>query len=338
MQTPPNMNDQQSWGGQLYQQPPPVSSPISNDQPTLIAPARPDAPVYVAQPLTQAGFLASSSNNLFHPVSNVPPSSYVYFLPNVPSNPCYHTYNPPNTFHLPLPYQSPFSSYNNPNFSICPSLPQAPLPPVTPHVHSHSVYHNKPGHFVNHQPAYNHHQPAYIPHQPPAFTSVPHHFSSPPFLYQPQPVPVSHIVNTAHVLAPSPSPVATIPKTLPTVTHIPLLTSKAIFPAWDEGVTSLIRANNLFGHILDPSAYVDPTRHPSPSLSCLLHLRHTKLMLLIVGGRKITLHSIFYSPALAVSLVVFSLPQIFLLALLFPFTSYCYSTIVLVISSTVPIC
>ena len=104
MQTPPNMNDQQSWGGQLYQQPPPVSSPISNDQPTLIVPARPDAPVHVAQPLSQAGFIASSSNNLFHPVSNVPPSSYVYSLPTVSSNPRYHTYNPPNTFHRPLPY------------------------------------------------------------------------------------------------------------------------------------------------------------------------------------------------------------------------------------------
>ena len=86
--------------------------------------------------------------------------------------------------------------------------------------------------------------------------------------------PVSHIVNTAPVLAPSPSPslVATIPKTLPTVTHIPLLTSKANFFAWDEGVTSLIQANNLFGHILDPSAYVDPTRpdlapKPLPILS-----------------------------------------------------------------------
>ena len=61
-------------------------------------------------------------------------------------------------------------------------------------------------------------------------------------------------------------------KTLPTVTHIPVLTSKLDFFAWDEGVTSLIRANNLFGHILDPSTHVDPTRPdlaptPAPVLS-----------------------------------------------------------------------
>ena len=64
----------------------------------------------------------------------------------------------------------------------------------------------------------------------------------------------------------SPAP-ATSSKTLPTVTHITILTSKLDFFAWDEGVTSLIRANNLFGHIQDPSARVDPTRPdlaPSP--------------------------------------------------------------------------
>jgi hypothetical protein len=70
------------------------------------------------------------------------------------------------------------------------------------------------------------------------------------------------------VPAPSPSPARTIlsttSKTLPTVTHIPILTFKTDFFAWDEAVNceSLIRANNLLGHIqvLDPSAYVDPTR------------------------------------------------------------------------------
>ena len=99
---------------------------------------------------------------------------------------------------------------------------------------NHAIVNHQPAYNHSH-PAYNHHQPAYVPRQPPAFTSVPHQFSSPPFLYQPRPVPVSHIVN---VLAPSPSPspVAIIPKTLPTVTYIPLLTSKADFFAWDEGV------------------------------------------------------------------------------------------------------
>ena len=66
---------------------------------------------------------------------------------------------------------------------------------------------------------------------------------------------------TAPVILPSSSPVSsTSPKTLPSVTHIPILTSKNDFFAWDEGVNSLICANNLLGHILDPSAFVDPTR------------------------------------------------------------------------------
>jgi hypothetical protein len=59
---------------------------------------------------------------------------------------------------------------------------------------------------------------------------------------------------------PSPSPVISLSKTLPTVTHIPVLTSKNDFFPWDEGVHALIRANGLIGHILDPSTFVDPSR------------------------------------------------------------------------------
>lgn len=67
--------------------------------------------------------------------------------------------------------------------------------------------------------------------------------------------------------SPPSSPLSSTSKTLPTVTHIPLLHSKLDFFTWDEAVTSLIRANGLIGHILEPSAYVDPTRPdlaPSP--------------------------------------------------------------------------
>jgi hypothetical protein len=35
--------------------------------------------------------------------------------------------------------------------------------------------------------------------------------------------------------------------------HIPILTSKLDFFAWDESVTSLLRAHGLLGHILDPT-------------------------------------------------------------------------------------
>ncbi|KAF8804819.1 hypothetical protein BYT27DRAFT_7024238, partial [Phlegmacium glaucopus] len=43
------------------------------------------------------------------------------------------------------------------------------------------------------------------------------------------------------------------------VSHIPLLTNKFDFFAWDDAVTSLLRANGLIGHILDPSEVPDPS-------------------------------------------------------------------------------
>jgi Reverse transcriptase (RNA-dependent DNA polymerase) len=59
---------------------------------------------------------------------------------------------------------------------------------------------------------------------------------------------------------PSPSPQSFAPKTLPSVAHIPILTSKVDFFPWDEAVTSLLRANGIIGHILDPLEPVDPSR------------------------------------------------------------------------------
>ena len=111
MQTPTNSNDQHAWGGQRYQ---PVSphSPAAiseQDHPTVIAHEQQNAPT---QPLSQGGFIASSSDNLFHPVRDLC-SSYVFSLPDVPSNPRLNAYN-----HQPLSYHSPFSSYNNPMFTI----------------------------------------------------------------------------------------------------------------------------------------------------------------------------------------------------------------------------
>ena len=58
----------------------------------------------------------------------------------------------------------------------------------------------------------------------------------PPALQPPEPL---------HVPSPSPSPVSSLSKTLPTVSHIPILTSKLDFFAWDEGVNALIHANGL---------------------------------------------------------------------------------------------
>ena len=65
---------------------------------------------------------------------------------------------------------------------------------------------------------------------------------------------------SGNYISSSPLQVPSFSKTLPSVAHIPTLTSKLDFFAWDEGVTSLIRANGLIGHILDPSEPVDPNR------------------------------------------------------------------------------
>jgi hypothetical protein len=190
MQTPPNLNDQHNWGGQRFHAISTVSPTIPNeqDQPTLVARGRQDTQ---AQPLSQAGFIASSSDNLFHPVPAVP-SSYVFTLPNIPSDPRIHAYNPTNTFQHCPPYHSPFSSYNNPSFAIPPRqnhnhIPSPPVnpplvqPPPIPHpVLPQPLPFNHPQHMYNHsQPLYNFHQPAFhhpqpVYHQPqPAFQQFP---------------------------------------------------------------------------------------------------------------------------------------------------------------------
>ena len=292
MTTTPNLNNQHAWGGQPFQHhmladsSSVVSSSIVNeqDQPTLVARGQQNAPVPA---LSQAEVIASSSDNLFNPVTH-DPSSYVFKLQNVPSQPRPHAYNSLDTFNRPLPYRSPFSSYNNPTFRV-PSKPphalynQAPIPPVNapfppppvPHVHSRSALPPQPQfeHTYNYPypPTYNlppihnqYPQPTYNP--PPVFNQ----FSSTQPAYQQHPIPVQYFNQLPPV--PVTSPVPSSLKALPTVTHIQILTSKADFFAWDEGVNTLIRAYNLLGHILEPSAFVDPARPdlaptPAPVLS-----------------------------------------------------------------------
>ena len=245
----------------------------------MVARGRQDAPVH---PLSQAGIIASSSDNLFHPVPNVP-SSHVFNLPTVLSPSRHHAYNRPQAF----PYHSPFSSYNNPTFTIPPrthrnnvvsspvTIPLGPPPPIPPRIRPQSVHQPQSpqpvlfNHFqppAYYQPA--HHQPVYpqpVYHQPaPAFPLL----QNQP-IYNPPAPPLYHNPPLPMPPPPSPpsSPISSTSKTLPTVTHIPILHTKLDFFAWDEAVNSLIRANGLLGHILDPSAYVDPTRPdlaPSP--------------------------------------------------------------------------
>lgn len=190
-----------------------------------------------AQSLAQGGpgVIASSSDNLFLPVPNLP-SSYVFTLTKVPSNPCLHAYN-----HISSPLK-------NPSLGPPPQIPPC-IPPQS--VHPPTFAHPQ---FTHPQHMYNHSQPAFqqYPHIQPVFQHQPIH--NPPVqpLYQ---------IPTVHVPLPPSSPLSSssISKTLPTIMHITVLTTKHDFFAWDKGVNSLIHANGLLGHILDPSIHVDPT-------------------------------------------------------------------------------
>ena len=246
------MNNQLVWGGQRFRSRLPTSN---NEQTTIVAPSQPDPR---RQPLSHPGITASSSDNLFHPVPTSPP--YVFNLPSIPSFPVpnYHAYNQPSdTFARPMHYPSAFTSYNNPTFAVPPlslhlpynqppSLPYnhpplGPPPPIPPRIPTPYISNHHQQQFPPSQHAYIHHQPAYP-------TLPVHNISS----------------------SPSPSPslaISSISKTLPAVNHISILTSKHDFFAWDEGVTSLICANGLIGHILDPYSLSDPCRPdlaPSP--------------------------------------------------------------------------
>ena len=67
-----------------------------------------------------------------------------------------------------------------------------------------------------------------------------------------------------------------VPRSLPSVAHISILTNKADFFAWDEGVTSLLRAHGLLGHILDSNLPPDPSRPDRvPSVMPILALSPT---------------------------------------------------------------
>ena len=220
MQT--NFNENHIWGGQ-YIQPFSTGSSTSNnggDKTTIVGPQQDSH--YC--PLSQAGFIASNSDDLFHPTSGGP-VSYVFNLPDIPlnPNPQYHIIDEQILFlviflvlllhHIIIHHFFHQASYN---------LPRGPPPPIPPRNPSQPM-HNQ---FQQFFPAYNH-----------------------PFLPE--------VVNQ---LSSTQFHVPTSFKTLPTVIHIPILTSKLDFFAWDEGVTSLIQANGLIGHILDPLESVDPSR------------------------------------------------------------------------------
>ena len=235
MQSPTNLGSHQVWGGEISRYGESTTDVDERDR-TFVLRGRQEPRI---RPSSRVGFIASNSDDLFHPAPGGP--SHTFHLPPVPVPSRHYAYNHPiNT------------SYNNPSFSPPPLTsptvyrtphnihdrdplgPPPPLPPrlnrplsVSPRIHT-NIHHPQ--------------QARIAPAQD--------------FLHPP----------TCHSHCHSHTSSSTI-KTLPTVTHIPLLTSKTDFFAWDEGVTTLLRANGLLGHILDPSEPMDlsrPDRMASP--------------------------------------------------------------------------
>ena len=248
MQTPPNLNDQHRWGGERYR-PPSLHSTAERTATGFMDQGRhhlrpPPESLFESQ----AGVIASSSDDLFHPATNTVPSSHPYTLPNLPPDPdprANRAYiSQPISSSRPLPHPSVFSSYNNPSFTVPPPhsfytgpvgpppLPYLPFAPPIPHQ------------FIPQQP--QSFPPAYA--QPFQQSSSSHPLDGP--------VRPSSALRTSSRSSTRSSPSPTHSKTLPSVTHIPLLTSK--HDAWDEAVTALIHANDLIGHILEPMSPIDP--------------------------------------------------------------------------------
>ena len=66
--------------------------------------------------------------------------------------------------------------------------------------------------------------------------------------------PPHHPADTVNSPHQSPVPPASIPKALPAVEHIPLLSGQSNFSAWNGGVQSLILYLGFAGHIANPPA------------------------------------------------------------------------------------
>ena len=260
MQTPPHLNDQHVWGGRRFRAEQDISPATTQRRTPREGRFHQREGRY-----PQGGVIASNSDSLFHPVLNDPvPSSYVYNLPDVPPRFRASHHSP---FTRPLPYLSTFSSYNNPTLAI---PPYNSYPPAHPLGSAHQMgppplppFSSRPPPVVP-QLQFAPSQPSYL--QPPP--AIDHHL---PSTYSSRPLPPVPSISPSHL-----STLISLPKTLPTVTHIPVLTSKNDFFPWDEGVHALIRANGLVGHILDPSAYVDPmTRYRTPK-RCREHTQKPK--------------------------------------------------------------
>ena len=90
--------------------------------------------------------------------------------------------------------------------------------------------------------------PGYANYQAPGIGMANHAHNHPfpfPYYYPMPPIPIQ-----------PPNPV----RTLPTLTHIPLLNGRLDFAPWDSGIRSILRSLGLIGHIAVPGDPIDPLR------------------------------------------------------------------------------
>ena len=174
---------------------------------------------------------------------------------------------------VPLP-PSASNLFNQNNFS--PSH-NSRVPPLNrhhdtpPHLHRFSQYYNRDPRAYTHHPAHrpNFPQPSFyqVPFYPPyhnvPFYSPYHHQHQPQQpqtqyqqpVFSPIPVPIFPISDTVVQPLPASAPVlSSTPssRTLPTVTHIPILSGRSDFGAWNDGVRALIQHLGYTGHISTP--------------------------------------------------------------------------------------
>ena len=242
MQNTGDFNEQHAWGGSSYHQ---QNTGITG-QTTFVG--RQGSPAGSAPP--HAGILASASDDIFHPNNSFHnPPSLPYKLPDIPFPHHHPTY--PYYPHIPInreflsqppvnhaPLQNHSTSYNNPTFVIPPPLPNTQNNPQFSHPSTPPPPHILP---------FNNHPGLGVP--PVQYVYYVPHPSSQPQTHTP----------------PLPSPT----KALPSISHlhVPTLSNKSDFSAWDDGVTSSLRAHGLLGHILDPTMTFDsarPDRIPCP--------------------------------------------------------------------------
>jgi len=174
------------------------------------------------------------------------------------------------------PTPMPPSASNFINQNVFPSISSLSSHHFIPTQQQHHAYipenHNQNQQSQNQQPFYQPHfsHPNFFPSRPqPLYYPV---YSDPQPMRHPPPAPDPFLQPS--LIATSPSTVPSVPalaRTLPTVTHIPILSGRADFGAWNDGVRTLILHLGYLGHIAErPSPGITPLPDRVPTYPPIL--------------------------------------------------------------------